>query len=182
MAYPEPIPVIRGKAAEELLKKLAHPKKSSPKLTGFYKGAAREYRESAVQSHRLYVDVSKVHGLGLFVGAHTERGTLVVEHSATDDLLVPITSRAIVYAHKHGSHFRCARTSYGTVANVCFNHSCSPSARRVGIRGNVVARRTMNPGEEVTLDYRVDGYLPTSKPCNCGASNCSGIQIPCDGE
>ena len=57
------------------------------------------------------------------------------------------------------------------------NHSCDPNC---GIRVNetgahdVIARKTIAPGEELTLDYAMRNYRIEYSPeeCLCGAANC----------
>ncbi len=52
------------------------------------------------------------------------------------------------------------------------NHSCDPNAfMRIvpGLKVAIFARRDIQPGEELTIDYR-DPYHP--EVCNCGAANC----------
>ena len=52
------------------------------------------------------------------------------------------------------------------------NHSCDPNAfiRVVsGTKVGIFARRDIQPGEELTIDYR-DPYHP--EVCHCGAANC----------
>jgi uncharacterized protein len=59
------------------------------------------------------------------------------------------------------------------------NHSCEPAC---GLRVNesgaydLVARRPLEPGEEVTYDYAMDNYSVEyfSGQCSCGESNCRG--------
>lgn len=54
------------------------------------------------------------------------------------------------------------------------NHSCDPNAWLEGL--NLVARRDIKPGEEITIDYatfyneRMDDFF-----CHCGADSCRGI-------
>ena len=52
------------------------------------------------------------------------------------------------------------------------NHSCDPNAfiRVVpGLKVAVFARRDIQPGEELTIDYRDPDH---PKVCHCGAANC----------
>ena len=52
------------------------------------------------------------------------------------------------------------------------NHSCDPNAFIRVVPGQKVAifaRRDIQPGEELTIDYR-DPYHP--EVCHCGAANC----------
>jgi D-alanine-D-alanine ligase len=54
------------------------------------------------------------------------------------------------------------------------NHSCDPNAWLQGL--NLVARRKIRAGEEITIDYatfyneRMDDFV-----CHCGARKCRGI-------
>lgn len=51
------------------------------------------------------------------------------------------------------------------------NHSCEPN---LGLRGEVVvvARREIEPGEELTYDYGTTDALGPPMPCRCGAPTC----------
>jgi hypothetical protein len=59
------------------------------------------------------------------------------------------------------------------------NHSCDPNC---GVRRNrrgaldLLARRTIAPGEEITVDYAMHSYVVEHFPerCLCGATSCRG--------
>jgi uncharacterized protein len=54
------------------------------------------------------------------------------------------------------------------------NHSCDPTTWLVD-EVTLVARRAIEPGEELTSDYATMTADPTwSMPCHCGASSCRG--------
>jgi D-alanine-D-alanine ligase-like ATP-grasp enzyme len=54
-----------------------------------------------------------------------------------------------------------------------WNHSCDPSTEYRGL--DVVARRDLAAGEELTLDYATMlNEQSESFPCTCGAANCRG--------
>ncbi len=54
------------------------------------------------------------------------------------------------------------------------NHDCDPNAWLDGL--NVVARRRISPGEEITLDYATFcGDQMQEFACSCGAANCRGV-------
>lgn len=57
-----------------------------------------------------------------------------------------------------------------------FNHGCDPNAytRSTGHSTEVVARRDIKPGEEITGDYLINTAEGDSWSCNCGASRCRG--------
>jgi hypothetical protein len=55
------------------------------------------------------------------------------------------------------------------------NHSCDPN---LWMRDEVtvVARRAIQSGEELTIDYAIQtGYEGWSMNCRCGAANCRGV-------
>ena len=56
------------------------------------------------------------------------------------------------------------------------NHSCDPNAflRTVDDRVCVVARRTIEPGEEVTIDYLINTHDRSSWRCSCASDRCRG--------
>lgn len=55
------------------------------------------------------------------------------------------------------------------------NHACEPNldAEITGGRIFLVSLRKIAPGEELTLDYELDGHGP-EMPCACGSSRCRG--------
>jgi D-alanine-D-alanine ligase len=54
------------------------------------------------------------------------------------------------------------------------NHSCDPSAWLEGL--DVIARRDLAPGDEITLDYATFCTEPLRAfPCACGAEECRGV-------
>jgi uncharacterized protein len=53
------------------------------------------------------------------------------------------------------------------------NHSCEPNAMRSGVK--VFAWHAITPGDEVTIDYRLNAWDEDSVwPCLCGAASCTG--------
>jgi len=57
------------------------------------------------------------------------------------------------------------------------NHSCDPNAylRTVGDELRVVARRPIEAGEEVTVDYLINTHGGSRWRCRCGAERCRGL-------
>jgi hypothetical protein len=58
------------------------------------------------------------------------------------------------------------------------NHSCDPNAwkeYRNVVRRCATARRDILAGEEITHDYRIDGFGDVVWECNCGAARCRKI-------
>ncbi len=55
------------------------------------------------------------------------------------------------------------------------NHSCDPNAMRKGV--NVYAWKEIQPGEEITIDYRLNAFTRERWDCSCGSANCQGYVI-----
>jgi tetratricopeptide (TPR) repeat protein len=55
------------------------------------------------------------------------------------------------------------------------NHSCEPNLRTRIVRGHILyfSKRSIERGEELTVDYRYDADI-TRMPCHCGAPTCRG--------
>ena len=59
------------------------------------------------------------------------------------------------------------------------NHSCSPNCDAELIDGKIwiVARRMIQPGEEISFNYGYDLEDYREHPCRCGSSNCVGYIV-----
>lgn len=59
------------------------------------------------------------------------------------------------------------------------NHSCDPNCETEVEDGQVwiVARRDIQPGEELTFDYCYDLEDYREHPCRCGSQNCVGYIV-----
>lgn len=60
------------------------------------------------------------------------------------------------------------------------NHSCSPNLYSCIVKGHILymSKRTIHPGEELTVDYRFSDKVERV-PCKCGAPDCRGtINLP----
>jgi SET domain-containing protein len=55
------------------------------------------------------------------------------------------------------------------------NHSCDPNAMRKGV--DVYAWKEIRPGEEITIDYRLNAFTGERWDCLCGSANCQGYVI-----
>jgi uncharacterized protein len=55
------------------------------------------------------------------------------------------------------------------------NHCCEPNIEARVVKGHIlyVSKRVIEPGEELTVDYRFDAEVE-STPCGCGALQCRG--------
>jgi D-alanine-D-alanine ligase-like ATP-grasp enzyme len=140
---------------------------------------------------------------GLFAGRDMTAGTIIQNN---EESAVHVVSKSHVLQHWEGAP-RDARgdapmtslqtwTNFRAYAwpisdNLCvlwnpnpdkwrpLNHSCDPNAwNALGNGLNVVARRHITAGEEITMDYATFvGFFPemTSFPCRCGSELCRGM-------
>jgi len=67
----------------------------------------------------------------------------------------------------------------GGNATAFINHSCDPNAFMRCVSSekvSIFARRAIQPGEEITIDYR-DPDHPRAEDCRCGAPNCRSLKV-----
>lgn len=55
------------------------------------------------------------------------------------------------------------------------NHACDPNAMRKGVK--VFAWKAIQPGEEITIDYRLNAFGDEQYDCTCGSVNCTGTVV-----
>jgi len=71
--------------------------------------------------------------------------------------------------------FLCPRTAADVAKVALFlNHGCNPNA---GFRGRFafVAMRTIDPGDELLIDYAMGKTTPDEWDCTCGSPLCRGV-------
>lgn len=67
-----------------------------------------------------------------------------------------------------GIHVDCSKSIVGAI-----NHGCEPSAAIR--RGNVIAWKCIEPGEDITIDYKkTEQKLAEPFDCQCGSKFCRG--------
>ena len=124
---------------------------------------------------------SAIHGLGGFARAAIPDGSRVIEYVGeriTKEQSLQRCSRnnqAIFYLDEgwdlDGSvEWNPARF---------LNHSCAPNcdAERIDRQIWIVARREIQPGEEITFNYGYNLEVYREHPCRCGAAECVGFIV-----
>jgi hypothetical protein len=116
---------------------------------------------------------SVIEGLGVFAAQQFPKGTAVqvIDDSHVVDDLHPIG---------HGDDARhCDYLEGGKVVLMQpperhINHSCDPNTYVKTFDGQrmVIALREIQPGEEITYDYCINGGGDTVWACHCGAARC----------
>ena len=120
---------------------------------------------------------SGVEGTGVFARRNFAKGeairvvNVVREITDVSPLRPDLDERADHCAYPDGKV-----VLYG-VPDRYYNHSCDPNAweRYVDGRTEIVARRAIDAGDEIRVDYLINNSGGSSWPCNCGSSRCRGM-------
>ena len=122
---------------------------------------------------------SDIEGSGVFASrsftaGETIRVVNIVREITADAPLRPDRDEHVEHCNWH--HPEGQVVLYG-VPDRHYNHSCDPNAweRFVDDRPEIVARRRISQGEEITIDYMINNGGGAPWPCNCGASRCRGM-------
>jgi SET domain-containing protein len=139
-----------------------------------------ESREGMPLSGRLTIKKSNIFGKGCFALAHFPARKKI--ESYTGELIrgerkIEARLRRLERAAKAIKIIRinddtAVDGAVGGNETAFINHSCDPNAFMRIVPGDKVAifaRRDIQPGEELTINYR-DPYHP--EVCRCGAANC----------
>ena len=125
-------------------------------------GSKIEVRESAIE------------GLGVFAFEEFEEGDLV----STVNVVREITDSEPLRPECGELFEHCAypdgRVVLHGMPDRHMNHSCDPNAYESYERGVAVirARRSIQPGDEITVDYNINLAGGDSWPCACSAQRC----------
>ena len=135
---------------------------------------------------------SAVHGFGVFAARRIRKGTTVIEylgdrvsHAQADaryedkdpndnhTFLFTVDAKTVIDAGVNGNEARY------------INHGCDPNCESTTVnrRVYIVAIRTIQPGEELSYDYRIQRDSDDAPnvddvyACRCGALNCRGSML-----
>jgi SET domain-containing protein len=133
---------------------------------------------SRLARFQLKVGKSRIHGWGVFAVEPIPSGCDVIEY--VGEIVTPreLCRRVKNAGETHAIELDQMRTIDGSVGGSgaeIINHSCSPNMRYRRSRDHVFVRsiRSIEPGEELTADYRFRSEVP-KVPCRCGSPNCRG--------
>lgn len=131
-----------------------------------------------IHPHTSVLRISVEVGLGVVATHAIPRGTLVWVQDRFDrvvpreeGLAMDAAHRAIVdrYAHLDGEGNWVLCWDAGRLVN----HACDPSIRGLG-PSVMVARRDLQPGDEITCDY-AECNIEQALECDCGSSHCRRV-------
>jgi len=124
---------------------------------------------------------SIIHGEGLFARVAIAAGTRVVQYIGEK-----ISKAESLRRCEHGNNFVFALDDKQDLdGNVPWNlarflnHSCAASCEAMADGGRIwiVARRDIEPGEELTFNYGYDLVDYHEHACHCGALECAGFIV-----
>ncbi|HEX3770524.1 MAG TPA: SET domain-containing protein [Polyangiaceae bacterium] len=150
--------------------------------------AAREEKELADSKALIAKQTSSIGGNGLFAARPIKKGQLICPvdgaRKTQDEVrAAPPDHWWHEYALGASDEGWSMIPDRDVVGWHLANHSCNPSALVDARRDNyLVARRDVEPGQEITFDYGWERFEPM--PCHCGEAHCTGnigLQHP-DGE
>ena len=134
-----------------------------------------------LETDLLVLKNSPIHGLGGFAKTAIPQGTRVVEYvgeriSKRESLLRCEQNNECIFALSDEQDLD------GNVAwnpARLLNHSCAPNcdAELQDDRIWIIARRDIQPGEEITFNYGYDLENYRDYPCRCGSPHCVGYIV-----
>jgi uncharacterized protein len=144
--------------------------------------AARRKQEPRIDPHRarfrLRIGDSRIHHLGVFTEERIPSRRNVIDY--VGELVNPVEAyrrtkdATEIYTFALDKFWRIDGSVGGSGAEF-INHSCDPNLCWRRSRGRVLCRslRTIQAGEELTLDYRFSPKAPKVR-CQCGSPKCRG--------
>jgi hypothetical protein len=144
----------------------------------------RRYLKRSWVNPKLKVGKSRIHGEGVFANEKILQGEKLMEFGGD------MVSRKKAFSDDYkecsvwpvsSDHYLSSPTSDTgeDLLDEYLNHSCNANAWLVD-KVTLVAKRDIDPGEEITLDqgtWNFDDayYVDNQEPCTCGAINCRHI-------
>ena len=143
-------------------------------------------KESKRRLPKVFVGKSRIHGDGLFAGEKIRHGRRIIEYTGEKILSGEGTVRSrneeeLTYIFTLNDRYDVDGAVNGNNARFA-NHSCEGNTYVDIIRGRIwlIAEQTIEDGEEITFDYRLQGEELYT--CVCGAGDCRGYMNDADDE
>lgn len=144
----------------------------------FAHGSALPEIDTNFTAFRLEARPSRIHRWGVYTLERIPAGRKVIEYTG-EKISRRETKRR---GDERDLHYLFTLNSYWSIDGSVggsgaefINHSCAPNVYARIVRNHIlyIAKRTIEPGEELLIDYRFEKDMETV-PCSCGASNCRG--------
>ena len=136
---------------------------------------------SALDTGLLLFKPSPIHGLGIFTKAPLRQGAHVLEYlgqriSKAESLRRCEANNEYIFALNSEQDLD-GKVAWNPARFI--NHSCDPNCEAQMEDGRIwiVARRDIQPGEEITFNYAYDLEDYRDYPCRCGSPKCVGYMV-----
>jgi hypothetical protein len=112
-------------------------------------------------------------GLGLYATEPIRTGKFIVEYWGTRVRWDDVDNLQSKYLFDLNERWAIDGAPRGNTARY-INHSCKPNAVPYGVKGKIkiYARRTIQPGEEITYDYGKEYFDEFLAPIGCKCEAC----------
>ena len=151
----------------------------------------RRFQRRSYANHKLVLFKTDMKGYGLRTTGFIRKGRFLVEYVGEVIDMDELARRNKKYKREGHIHQYVMSLIHGTVIDSTvkgnwarfINHSCEPNcvAEKWLVNGEyrmgLFAKRDLNPGEEITIDYRFENFGTTdlqNEKCYCGAATCRG--------
>ena len=126
---------------------------------------------------KLSVRPSGIHRYGVFTGEFIPKGRKVIEYTGEKISRVETARRSnnhLNYLFTLNGYWTVDGSVGGSGAEYV-NHSCEPNCFAWILKDHILymSGRDIQPGEELTIDYRFEPDVERV-PCKCGAPSCRG--------
>src|ERR1700733_5072114 len=121
---------------------------------------------------------SKIHRWGIYAGEFIPAGRKVIEYTGERISRRETKRRAdaseMIYLFTLDAYWTLDGSVGGSGAEY-INHSCDPNLVTRIVKGHIIymSQRDIQPGEELTVDYRFDKKVERVE-CRCGTPKCRG--------
>ena len=124
---------------------------------------------------------SPIHGIGGFARLFIPKGTRIVEYRGKKIS----KAESLRLCQQNNTYIFSLDDKHDLNGNVPWNparflnHSCAPNCEAIEKNGRIwiVARRDIQPGEEITFNYGYDLVDYKDYPCRCGSPACVGYMV-----
>lgn len=123
------------------------------------------------------VKPSRIDGLGVFAARNLKAGEVIFDTSEMR-LVCDEDPLREGEEERHCDWLADGRQILLPAPGRYINHSCDPNAwkeYRNVVRRCTTSRRDIRAGEEITHDYRIDGFGDVVWECNCGSRRCARL-------
>lgn len=122
---------------------------------------------------------SAIEGLGLFAGRRFQELECIHRISVVREITADAPLREELGERFDHCDYRDGKVVLIGLPSRHLNHSCDPNGyvRYDPDACYVIARRTIEAGEEITIDYNVNNSGGSAWPCHCRSRRCLGTVV-----